>query len=715
MLEPDMEITERLGLRLGRSLPLLRQTEAAECGLACLGMVAAYHGHHTDMRAMRQRFSVSLKGMSLDALIKAAHQLDMSTRAVRLDLQELGLLKLPCILHWNFNHFVVLRQVGKDSVTLHDPAQGVRQLKLTDVTHSFTGVALEIWPAPAFQPCPPPARLKLRQLLSPITGLKRGLAQILLLAGILELFAIASPFFLQWVLDHAIVGADRHLLTTLAIGFGLLLLIQQLISALRSWALMYLGTTLGIHWRANVFRHLLHLPVQYFQKRHLGDVVSRFAAVDTIQSTVTSSFLAGILDGVMAVATLLLMLLYSPLLALVSMGAIALYALGRWLWYRPLRDAAADSIVKEARTQSHFIETVRGARAIQLFQGHQQRNDAWLSLQVEQVNAGLRIYKLKLAYQQWNGLLFGVSGVLVLWLGASRVMDNVFTVGMLMAFNAYKSQFDTRIAGLIDNFFEMRMLQLQGDRLADIVLTPPDIAPESGPCASLRGEVALAGVNYRYAQGEPAVLHDIDLTIRTGESVVIQGPSGCGKTTLMNVMLGILAPSEGRVTIDGTDLQRLGVDAYRSHVAAVMQDDALFAGSVADNIAFFANEVDHARVESCARIAQLHDSIVNMPMGYRTLVGDMGTVLSGGQKQRLLLARALYKQPRVLFLDEATCHLDPPTERAVVAALSELDITRIAIAHRAETIGADDRVITLVDGRIYDDSGKHVRESSRGE
>lgn len=708
-----MELLERLALRLRHRLPLVLQTEATECGLACMVMVAGYHGQHTDLRTLRKRHAVSLKGMSLEQLIKVADQLAMSARAVRLEPDELRQLKLPCILHWNFNHFVVLCKVEGRRITLHDPAHGMRRMALADVSGAFTGVALEIWPAPGFAQQEPPPQLKLRTLMGRITGLRRGLVQILLLAGVLEIFAILSPFFLQWVLDHVIVGADRDLLTTLAIGFGLLLLMQQAISALRAWALIYLGTTLGVQWRTNVFDHLLRLPIQYFQKRHLGDVVSRFGTVDTIQQTLTGSFLAAILDGVMALATLTLMLMYSVQLGAIAIGTMMLYALGRWAWYRPLRDASAELIVRGAKTQSHFLETVRGIRAIQLFQKREARRAAWLSLLVEQVNANLRTQKLKLVYQQWNGLLFGAQGLLLVCLGAGMVMDGVFTVGMLMAFNAYRGQFDGRVGGLIDNFFELRMLQLQGERLADIVLTPPederaaqglDYGSGDGPDdpQPLRGELELTGVTYRYAQGERAILADVDLKVHAGESVVIRGPTGCGKTTLMNIMLGILAPTRGNVKVDGVDLHRLGLDTYRRHVATVMQDDALFAGSIADNIAFFATRVERDRVQACAALAQVHADIAAMPMGYDTLVGDMGTVLSGGQKQRVLLARALYRQPRILFLDEATCHLDVACERVLVQALGLLSMTRIVIAHRPETIHAADRVITLGDGRVLD-------------
>lgn len=449
-----MAFLDALALRLGRRLPLVLQTEATECGLACLAMIAGYHGHHTGLMELRRRFSVSLKGISLKQLIQTAHRLGLGTRAVKLDLGDLGKLKLPCVLHWNFNHFVVLKAVDGRGAVLHDPAHGQRRLGLEEVSRSFTGVALELWPESGFEKQEAPPRIKLLGMLGKVTGLYRSLAQVLLLAGALEVFSLISPFFLQWTIDNVIVSEDRDLLSTLAIGFGLLLLMQQAVSGVRAWVMMHMSTLLGVQWQANVFSHLLRLPAQYFEKRHLGDVVSRFGAVNSIQQTLTAAFLSAVLDGLMTVATLGMMLLYSPPLAAIAIAAMSLYALGRWIWYRPLRNATEEQIVHAARQQSHFLETVRGIRPLKLFQRQDERRSVWLGLLVEQINAGLRTQKLQLFYQQLNGLLFGVENLLVIWLGATMVMDGQFSVGILMAFNAYKSQFDSRVGSLIDKFFE---------------------------------------------------------------------------------------------------------------------------------------------------------------------------------------------------------------------------------------------------------------------
>jgi ATP-binding cassette subfamily B protein RaxB len=702
-----MSFLENLSFGFGRKLPLMLQTEAAECGLASLAMVAGYHGFQTDISSMRRLFLVSIKGTTLGHLIQMAHALQMNTRPVKLDLEDLPQLRMPCILHWNFNHFVVLKEVTKKGVVIHDPAIGIRRMTFEEVSETFTGVALELWPNTGFRKVTYKQRLSLRELMGNVTGLFRSLSQVLLLAISLEVFALVSPFFLQWVIDNVIVSADRDLLTTLALGFGLLMLMQQLVMTLRSWVIMHMATTLNVQWRANVFTHLLNLPVQYFEKRHLGDVVSRFGSIDLIQRTLTSSFVEAILDGIMTLVTLVMMFVYSPKLAWIAVGAMVLYGIGRWAWYSPLRAATEEQIIHAAKQQSHFLETIRGVKTIKLFLRQDERRATWLTLLVDQINADLRTQKLHVAFRLLNGILFGVERILIIWLGASLVLDGNFTIGVLTAFIAYKDQFDSRVASLIDKAVEIKMLRLQGERLADIVLAEAEDTQQATvqlEPAEVDASIAVRGLRFRYADQEPWVLDGIDLDIEAGESVAIVGPSGCGKTTLVNAILGIRPPVEGEVMIGGYSVKQMGFETLRGMIGTVMQDDSLFAGSITDNISFFDNKVDHERVEACAKLAAIHEEIVAMPMGYATLIGDMGTALSGGQKQRVLLARALYKQPRILLLDEATSHLDTTRESLVNSSIKSLNLTRVVVAHRPETIAAADRVIVLSDGKIVSDS-----------
>ena len=698
-----MDALAGLDFRGERRLPLFLQTEAAECGLASLAMIASFHGHRVDLAGLRRRFTLSVKGATLAYLMQAAGKLQLATRPLRLELDEVPRLVTPCILHWDLNHFVVLKSATAREAVIHDPAGGLRRLPMAELSKHFTGIALELTPAPGFRPIDERRRVKLSDLTGRITGLGRSLSQVLLLALVLQAIAVVSPFYLQWVVDGAVVSEDRDLLAVLGLGFLLLATLQVGVSALRSWVVLYLGTTLNLQWLANVFSHLLRLPVSWFEKRHLGDVVSRFGAVGTIQRTLTSSFVEALIDGFMAVATLAMMAAYSPKLTAIALAAVAAYALLRTLYYAPLRRATEEHIVHAARQQSHFLETVRGVQSIKLFGRQEERRARWLNLVVDSVNKDVAVQKLTLGFRSANGLVFGAERVAVVWVGALAVLDTAFSIGMLFAFMAYKEQFSARVAGLIDKAIELRMLQLQAERLADIVLTPPEEEPATAAPPVAQASIEVRSLAFRYADNEPFVLRDCSFRIEPGESVAIVGASGGGKTTLVKIMLGLLQPTDGQVLVGGVDLQKLGVDAYRRLVGTVMQEDPLFAGSIADNVSFFDPDPRQEAIERCTRLAAVHEDIAAMPMGYHTLIGDMGAALSGGQRQRILLARALYKQPRILFLDEATSALDVQRERQVNEAIRGLSLTRILIAHRPETIASAERVIVLANGQVAQD------------
>ena len=694
-------------LTFGRKrVPIVLQTEAAECGLACLAMIAGWHGHRTDLAALRARFLISLKGVNLSHLIQYANRLDLSSRALRLDVDELNQLALPCILHWDLSHFVVLVAVSRRGIIIHDPAIGVRSLPYSQVEKYFTGVALELAPVAGFTPVNDRRRVSLMALMGKVEGLWRTFGLIFGMALALEVLGLAGPIVNQWVVDEVLLSADRSLLNVLICGCGLMLMIQTAISLARGWSLMYLSTHINLQWASNVFTHLLHLPVSWFEKRHLGDVVSRFGSISTIQRTLTTGFIEVVLDGLFAIATLSMMLFYSAQLSMVVLLAVTMYAVIRMLSFRPMRVANEEALLLGAKEHSCFLETLRGIQAIKLFGRELDRRGRWANLLVDSVNRDVRTEKFMLGFGIANTAVFGVEQLVVLWLGAGKVMEGSLTIGMLFAFTAYGGQFGGRMSALINKFIEFRLLAVHAERLADIVLEPiehqgdPSHAPED-----LNPRIELVDVSFRYAENEPWIVRHLTLTIEPGESVALVGPSGCGKTTLVKLILGILEPTEGEMRYGGCPVRRLGGASLRRIMAAVMQDDHLLAGSLAENISFFDSSPDRERIQECALLAAIHDDIVAMPMGYHTLAGDMGTTLSGGQKQRILLARALYKSPKIIVLDEATSHLDILREQQVSQAIRSLDITRICVAHRPETIAMSGRVIRLEGGNILVDGG----------
>lgn len=704
-----MRYLDYLSLGFSKKIPVILQTESSECGLACLVMVSSYHGYKSDLLTLRQKFPISQKGTTLTNLVKISNKLKLITRPLKLEVNELNQLRLPCILHWDLNHFVVLKSVSLKKITIIDPALGERVFNLEQASEHFTGIALELWPDSNFEEKKDKTSIKILKLFGEIRGLWKSLSQILILALVLEVFSLISPFFMQWVIDHAIVSADTNLLTTLAIGFGLLMFISSLISLLQSWIAMHMATTLNVQWKSNIFNHLINLPSSFFQKRHLGDIISRFGSIDSIQKTLTTSFITAILDGLMTVFTLVLMFIYSSQLAWIAIITVILYAIIRWIWYYPLRRATEEQIVHAAKQNTHFMETMRGIRTIKSFEKQEYRQSTWLVLFVDQINASLITQKLNLMFGFVNSIIFGIQNIIIVWLGAQLVIEGEFTVGILMAFIAYKNQFTSRIGSVINKYIEVKMLSLHGERLADIVLTEKEnnnvyfFDSNEIRDDSLTTSINVKSLNYRYSSDDPWILEDINFSITEGQSVAIVGSTGCGKTTLMNILLGNLIPEKGDIIIGGQNIKNIGFGKLRAITSYVAQDDVLFAGSIQENISFFDHSIEQKWVEECAKMASIHEEILAMPMGYQTLVGDMGNILSGGQKQRILIARALYKKPKILFLDEATSHLDIIKEKEINDMIRELNITRIIIAHRPETIASVERVISLKNGRIIDD------------
>lgn len=684
--------------------PLILQSEAAECGLACLAMIASAHGHETDLLTLRRRFELSSRGATLARLMEIAEQLGFANRAVRLELDELPQLQTPCILHWDLNHFVVLVKADAQRITIHDPALGERTLTMKEVSPHFTGVALELSPSTAFQKKEDKTPFDLRVLFTGQRGLWRAFGQMALLSIVLEIFAILMPMLSQWIIDDVVVTRDAPLLAVLALATFLLAAMSLGTKLLRTWVVLGASLSWRVSSSANVFRYMLKLPLSYFDKRHTGDVLSRFGSVHEIQDTITNHLIEAILDGVVSLVTLGLMFMYSPLLAWVVLAVAVIQAVVRFAVFKPYRQAAEETIVREATAQTFLLETLRGVAAIKFFARPNWRVGGWMNQQVALVNATVKQQRVSMFYQGVNGLVGAVEQALVLFLAASMILEGQFSIGMMVAFIAYKGQFLQRTGELLERVISLRLLKLQGERLADIVLSETEAASSAQAAAGLQGDgpmtLELRHITFRYARGEEPVLDDVSLTLRTGQAVAVVGPSGCGKSTLLKVLSGQVRPESGEVLLNGVPMTRLGAEAFRSVLGTVFQDDQLFSCSIYDNIAMNDTEASPEKVMEAARLACVHEDIVRMPMAYQTLVGSMGATLSGGQKQRVLLARALYKKPRFLLLDEYTSHLDFDTEHHVQQSINALGCGRFIITHRQHSLSPGDEVYMLWGGKL---------------
>ncbi|MGT12804.1 peptidase domain-containing ABC transporter [Escherichia coli] len=691
------QIINLLDLRWQRRVPVIHQTETAECGLACLAMICGHFGKNIDLIYLRRKFNLSARGATLAGINGIAEQLGMATRALSLELDELRVLKTPCILHWDFSHFVVLVSVKRNRYVLHDPARGIRYISREEMSRYFTGVALEVWPGSEFQSETLQTRISLRSLINSIYGIKRTLAKIFCLSVVIEAINLLMPVGTQLVMDHAIPAGNRGLLTLISAALMFFILLKAATSTLRAWSSLVMSTLINVQWQSGLFDHLLRLPLAFFERRKLGDIQSRFDSLDTLRATFTTSVIGFIMDSIMVVGVCVMMLLYGGYLTWIVLCFTTIYIFIRLVTYGNYRQISEECLVREARAASYFMETLYGIATVKIQGMVGIRGAHWLNMKIDAINSGIKLTRMDLLFGGINTFVTACDQIVILWLGAGLVIDNQMTIGMFVAFSSFRGQFSERVASLTSFLLQLRIMSLHNERIADIALHEKEEKKPEIEIVADMGPISLEtnGLSYRYDSQSAPIFSALSLSVAPGESVAITGASGAGKTTLMKVLCGLFEPDSGRVLINGIDIRQIGINNYHRMIACVMQDDRLFSGSIRENICGFAEEMDEEWMVECARASHIHDVIMNMPMGYETLIGELGEGLSGGQKQRIFIARALYRKPGILFMDEATSALDSESEHFVNVAIKNMNITRVIIAHRETTLRTVDRVISI--------------------
>jgi ATP-binding cassette, subfamily B, bacterial CvaB/MchF/RaxB len=686
----------------GRKLPVYLQSERAECGLTCLAMISTQLGNELEVADLRRQFNSSQKGTTASELIELATQIGLICRPLKLDIDELNQLELPAVLHWDMQHYVVLAEVKTRATgnryIVHDPAKGRLDLTEKQMSGSFTGVALEVARAQTFKPQKPPRPLGIADFVSAFKGLKLNLFYLLVVGVVLEVLALLPPLGSQYVIDEAVVSRNTDLIVLIALGLGLLVVTQVLLNWFRSWATTVLSVKVGMHLVTSVFSHLTALKLDYFEKRSVGDIVTRFDSVTALQRLLATGFIEAALDALLVIGTFAMMFLYSVKFAGIALVACALYLGIRILLFRSLFRFSDEQLAYAAKREASFLETIRAIQSIKIFGKRSDRISAWHNAAIDEQNANLHLSRLTLSFKSANTLLFGIDNLVFIALAAQDIIAGVFSVGMFFALSSYKGQFSSRIASLIDKYFEFRTLRVHMRRIGEIVNEPPESGKANMPMPlDMPATIDIQNVSFRYSRTDPFVFRNINLSLKQGESVGLIGPSGCGKSTLIKLLIGVLEPTEGDILIGSIPLRQIRDEALGSFITVVMQGDSLLSGTVLENISFFDRTVNFDQAMKCAIISGIHDDVIAMPMGYQTLLGDMGSVLSGGQKQRILLARALYPNPRILILDEATASIDILTERHINEHLAKLGVTRIVISHRKETVMTTDRQVKFAE------------------
>ncbi|WP_420607371.1 peptidase domain-containing ABC transporter [Novosphingopyxis sp.] len=677
-----------------------RQSEASECGLSCIAMAAHRLGSKIDLPWLRQHFPASARGMSLARITDVAHGIGMTARSVRCELNELKSLHKPAILHWGLQHFVLLEGASSRTIRIFDPSKGPISVPLAEVGRCFTGIAVELSASPTFKrkvERPPFNALSMFQWSSDI---RAGLLQTLLLSLLLQVFIIVMPLYMQTAIDNGALRGDTELLSALAFGFLTFAAFNAIAESFRVIVMQRLSALLTWDMSRRLFHHMVRLPLPWFEKRKLADTLTRFQAIDPIKNLVATGLIGSMLDGILSVSMLALMFIYSTSLGLVAFAGF-LVSTGLQLGTTPLTlRYAANAFQASIAEQGKRIETLRAIQTIKTMSGESKRESVWANKQAELIRTGQASGVASGLVGSIRGLIDFATTILLVYLAAKFAIAGAISVGAIYAFMSYRTQFSSRAGNMIDQLISWRLLEIYTARLADVVLTEPEkgLESDSSILPPIKGELELDRISFRYGPSDPLIFHNLSLSVTAGESVAIVGPSGCGKSTLVKAICGLYPVTVGEIRLDGMPLSIWGPRAIRSAMGAVLQNDDLLPGSILDNVAFFDDQIDVERVWECLARAAIADEVRRLPMGEHTYVGDLGSALSGGQKQRILLARALYKQPRIMVLDEATAHLDIDRERRVNEYLRELKMTRIVVAHRPETIAAADRVVLLQNG-----------------
>ncbi|KAB1175039.1 peptidase domain-containing ABC transporter [Photobacterium damselae] len=689
-------IISKVDHRLFNTIPIIYQTESSECGLACLAMICHFYGKHTSLSQLREDFG-SARGINLVDLKKVASKLGLNTRVLSLDIENLYQVKKPCLMHWNFNHFVVLVKTKKNKFIIHDPYKGRVSINYQDMSNSFTGIVAELIPKTNFKKETISDKMNILSIVKNISGIKSSLFKLMSLSIVIEVINLLTPIATQLAMDNVIPSKDIGLLNIIIISLILFTFLNIFIKAIRSWSSLILENFIDVQWQSGLFEHLIKLPLSFFEKRKLGDIQSRFESLEILREIFTSSIITIIMDSIMIFIVLNMLIMYSLKLTLIVLLFSFIYIFVKTITYSQYMQISKDYLIKDAICKSNFMESLHGISTLKMQNMIEQRISNWIDLRVDSINSKIKQTKINIILNSANSLIYSIEQIIILWLGISLILNDNITIGMFVAFGLFREQFSQRITSLVNNLFKLCMIHIHNERVSDISLQKKNIELKSK--YNLKSEINLSiemkNINYRYDNNSEYILSNINLNILNGECVAIVGKSGSGKTTLLKLMSGLLEPTNGEILINNIEMKHIGINNYLELIGGVMQDDKLFSGSIKQNICGFSSETNTDLMIESAIMSNIHNFIISLPMGYETLIGELGEGLSGGQKQRIFIARALYKRPKILFMDEATSALDINNEKYINESIKNSNITRIIIAHRESTIRSADRIITI--------------------
>jgi ATP-binding cassette subfamily B protein len=696
-------------LRGRKRVPVVRQFSIVECGAACLAMLLSYYGHKTTISEVRERCGVGRDGLSALSIVKSAQKYGMRVRAVSVEEEEdFRFVMLPAIVHWGFNHFIVVERWSPRCVDVVDPAFGRKRLTAKEFDEGFTGIAIMMEPGVHFTRANRLSQLRLKTYAqSYIHQAPVAVLQVLGASLLLQILGLIFPLLTMVIINNLIPMKGIDALHILGLGVIMLVLAQTVIKQLRSLILLYLQTRVDTNLMFNFLEHLLSLPQKFFLQRSTGDILARVTSNVVIRDTISNQLFSTILDGMFVLVYFFILLSQSLALTAIvafiaAVQAVLLLGTGRYL-----NELNRSELTAAGKSQGYLTEILAGVKMLKAAGAEQQALERWSNLFFEQMNVSVRRMYLSSFVDTALSTLSTLAPLILLWLGSQQVIAGSLPLGTMLALNSLGASLLGPISSLVASGQQIQLVHSHMERLADVIEAEPeqDIQAVAQP-PRLTGRVRLEHVSFQYDPQSPPVLRDITIDIQPGQKVALVGRTGSGKSTLGALLLGLYTPTMGDILYDNIPLRRLNYQAVRAQFGVVMQEASVFSGSIRENITLNDPGMNMEQVVKAAQMAALHDDIMNMAMGYETMISEAGNALSGGQRQRLAIARALAKSPVILLLDEATSSLDVVTEKIVEQNISRLSCTQIVIAHRLSTIRNADMILVLHDGQIIE-RGKH--------
>ncbi|WP_245994437.1 peptidase domain-containing ABC transporter [Tengunoibacter tsumagoiensis] len=686
----------------------IRQVTAVECGAACLAMILSYYGHTVGITEVQARCGVGRDGLTALDIVKSARLYGLRVRAVSIKPEDFRYLQLPAIIHWEFNHFMIIERWSRKWIDVVDPAQGRRRLSASEFDQGFTGVALLLEPGAQFTLKAARHSLTLGAYIRSFLQIRGTLLQIVFASLLLQIFGLGGPLLTELIIDHIVPAGEDSLLLLVGLGMVLLIGMQGVALFLRSSLLLYLQARIDTRVMLNFLEHLLSLPYRFFQLRLSGDLLSRINSNLVIRNLVTNQLLSFLLDGSTIIVNFVILIVLSRLTATVASG-LGLFQIIVLLLTSPgLRRLTQRELEAQGKTQGYLNEVLAGIATLKAAGAEHRAFLRWENLFFAEMNISLRLQSYSIMIGLVLHLVSILSPLLLLLLGAQQVIAGTMSIGTMLALNTLAALFLSPLSSFIESAQDLQTVRAHFSRISDVLEAEPeqDASTMKKATHRLQGQIELRDLSFQYDQSSPPILRHITMNIWPGQKIALVGRTGSGKSTLGRLLVGLIKPTTGSILYDGIPLESLQYQEVRSQFGIVLQEACIFSGSIRENIALNNPALTIEQVSEASHLAAIADDIEKMPMAYETYVAEGGSVFSGGQRQRLAIARALAHKPAVLLLDEATSALDATTERHVAQNLTALHCTQIIIAHRLSTIRHADCIFVLDQGRIVE-QGTH--------